>query len=351
MLSKDVESLGGRLVVQAAFGNEEWIVGQIILCHPIFEPVIVKVGSQQINAWSSTMPDVDKMSQRTGRRIFSGLASAAVHGSIDVKGKIVNGTGGLGQLLDIFGKVISHEDFIGVNIVAKSDRPIVSPTKGCLSVQLLLQPRMKRPFVGSQVINQFIGHGTGKQFVGNRGMVTGIFEHTNFVLNLHHDNRLCLAVGVGNALHQSGKGTIVGLQHFRREGTGYLQRFTRTGEASGIFLHIFFQPKGGIAAHGVFPGTKPEEYHFQIVLAGLLDSAVNQREIVLPFYRFEEVPTDGSQHGIEPQSLHAGHHVINIGHTGCGRVTQFPANNQHRFPTYFQLGGRALLDKARLCMN
>ena len=68
--------------------------------------------------------------------------------------------------------MISHEDFIGVNIVAKNDRPIVSPTKGCLSVQLLLQPRMKRPFVSSQVIDQFIGHGTGKQFVGNRGMVT-----------------------------------------------------------------------------------------------------------------------------------------------------------------------------------
>src|SRR5574344_1056911 len=135
---------GTHTTVGAAtrFGNKQTIVGKRILTCPTLEARVVDVGSQQQQLWSSSMPEVDEVGERSCRRILSRQTSSAVHGSIDIERQLRDFCASLTQSAYIFRIVVSHKDLVGIEIGAKHAIPCAF-----LEVETIRQPRVERLLV------------------------------------------------------------------------------------------------------------------------------------------------------------------------------------------------------------
>ena len=91
------------------------------------------------------------MSQRTSRRILTGLATTAVHSSINVKRHLSVATCCLAEPSYILGVVISHENLVGVNIIAKDFCPALTA-----EVYALFEPGMQSLLILAEIAYQFM---------------------------------------------------------------------------------------------------------------------------------------------------------------------------------------------------
>ncbi len=89
------------------------------------------------------------MGQRTGRRILARLASAAVHGCVDVEGQGISGLGCRAELLYIGSVIIGLKLFLCIYVVAKHLRPCA-------------------PLGYTQVLEQLFGHAAAVSLLGQR---------------------------------------------------------------------------------------------------------------------------------------------------------------------------------------
>ena len=92
---------------------------------------------------------------------------------------------------------------------------------------------------------------------GFRGVVACVFQHTNLVFYLYHQDGSFLFVIGCDVFHPMGKSTVVCLVHVFGKGAGYFKRFTMVGVGAWIFSAVFLEPKWGIAAHGILPDSEP----------------------------------------------------------------------------------------------
>ena len=83
--SHHIEGPGGVVGSEAYLGDEERVVPQVVLFHPVLEAIVVEVGSQQVDGGCGASPHVDEVGEGTCRRVFARLASAAVHGGVDIQ--------------------------------------------------------------------------------------------------------------------------------------------------------------------------------------------------------------------------------------------------------------------------
>ena len=57
---------------------------------------------------------------------------------------------------------------------------------------------------------------------------------------------------------------------------------------------VLFHPQRNVAGHTVLPTAEPQKDQSEVMAAGVLNEAVNQGEIEYAFFRFDELPGDGS---------------------------------------------------------
>ena len=295
---------------------------------------------------SRAVPDVLQMRQRPCRGVFARLASAAVHGGVDEERQVVDGACSGGQPLHIRGVVPRHENLVGVQSLAEHLRP------GALAaLEALRHERMQRAAVRLQVAEQLLRNRLRKLPVGLGRVVAGLLQHAYLVLHLHHHHRALLCVVGCQVRHQSVEGFLVGLEHLFREGARYLQRFPVACHGAGEPSRVLFEPQRCVAAHGVFPGAEPQQYHLQLVFPGLLQGAVDEREVKLSLLGLYEVPWCRYQHRVQAHLRHAGHHLGDVFGAGGGRVAQFAAQHQHGLSVDGEAGVSAVVHQPHLCLQ
>ena len=154
-----------------------------------------------------------------------------------------------------------------------------------------------------KIVSQLSGHGTMVHSCGISRIVASHLYHANLVLHLHHDNRLLLSIMVAQMLHHAAEGALVGLQHVFAERRGFLNGFPFGSMGTGETLHVALEPFRGIAAHRVFPGTEPQQHHFQFVVPCLCQDGVERTHVEFPFLWFHQFPRQRNEHGVEPHLM------------------------------------------------
>ena len=257
------------------------------MCGPRLEACIIDVGGEEVDAGSTSLPNVGKMSQRACRRIFARLAPSAVHRGIHIEWHIVNASRCLRQVFHVAGIVPGHEFLVGIVVGAKH----LCPCAFFLAVQRFEQCWRHKLSIG---------------FLSQRRVVASRFQHANLVLNLHHHNHLALWVLLSDVLHQGGESLQVGLQHVVAETGGNLQWLALRRHRSWEAFHIAFEPRWCIARHRIFPYAEPERHDFQSLLPGYINGAVYECEVPVSLHRLHQFPINGNQHRVQPQRFHAG---------------------------------------------
>ena len=192
MMPEGVESIHRVFILQSYLWHEERIVGLVVFCQPRLDALVVDIHPQHIDRWSPTMPQVNKMSQRTARRILPRLPVAAVESHINVHWQIVDFTSRLGYLLHIGGVGPRLEDLLRIDVIPKQLRPV--GTRFSLRLQFLFQIRVQRLLMPLQIVGQLLGHSALVQPRRIRRIVARHLNHTDLILHLHHDHRLLQSI-------------------------------------------------------------------------------------------------------------------------------------------------------------
>ena len=145
---------------------------------------------------------------------------------------------------------------------------------------------MQRSLVLLQIVDEKRRNWCIKQFIRFFGIIAGIFQHSDFVFYLNHDNRSLFLIHRSNVFHPLGKSTAIRLKHILRKGTGYFEGLPCFRIGTRVFLIIFLKPDRSIATHWVFPRTEPKENHLQIIRASLLNHFIRQSKIKFTFLWF-----------------------------------------------------------------
>ena len=180
------------------------------------------------------------------------LASATVHGGIDVEGHLGVLPGCLAQPSYVLGIVVGHENLVCIDVVAKHFRPR-SPLQSTRSP--FFQPRVQSLFMLLQIGQQFQGYTFLIYSVSQWGMVAGRLQHTNLVLYLYHADHV--AARLADVLHKGTEGAVVSLEHLFRETTGNLQGLPGFRSGSRKTLGVLLEPQRSIARHTVLPRSEP----------------------------------------------------------------------------------------------
>ena len=112
-------------------------------------------------------------------------------------------------------------------------------------------------------------------------------------------------------------------------------------------LEILLHPVGRVAGETVLPACEPQEHQMQVVAPRIPDDAVQHAEVELPFLRFDLVPGNARQDGVEFGLDEPGPYRLHVLEAGGAAVVQFPGQSQERLAIDDQLGGRALLLQVR----
>ena len=129
-------------------------------------------------------------------------------------------------------------------------------------------------------------------------MVAGILQHSYLILHLNHQHGM-VRVHLVDVAYQLPERAVVGLQHVGRERGGYLQRFALGSHRTRKPLGVGLEPCRSVAAHGILPGSEPQEYKFEVVAARFLYRDINEREIEFALLRLGQVPVHGRKHRVE----------------------------------------------------
>ena len=334
-------------------GYEERVVGQCILTRPGSEPRIVEVGRKTKQRGGSSMPDVLEMGQRTSSGILPGLASSAVHRRIHIDRQRIDGLHRLGHALDISGIVVGREVLVAIDIGSESLAPSrILQFFGPKRIQAGLQLGMESLTILLEKGHQFLRDGSLILLDSLGTVVASIFEHANLVLDLYHQDGSTFAIDLLQMPEPGLEGTIVGLEDILGECRSYLQRFARLGMGSRKTLVIDLEPFGRIARHRVFPCTEPQIDHAKVILACLVDDSIDQREIILPFDRLEEIPIVGHQYRIQSHTMQMSKTAGDVVGTGRCAIGCLAANNQIGSSIDHKLCRRSMLaNGGRLCQD
>ena len=288
------------------------------------------------------------MGEGACRGVFARFASTAVHGGVDVHRYVVDRLACLGDLLHVFGVPVCLELLLTIYVGAEDLCPRALL---CLQSVVCAFACAFRTVAFAESGYEFLGHLLLVCGIGEGREVACRLEHADFVLHLHHDYGVLAVVGGFEVLHESAEGALVSLQHVVGEAGGYLEGLARLGEAAREALGVGLEPRRGVAAHGVFPCSEPEEHYFEVVLACLGDDAVNEGEVEFALLGFDELPVCRHEDGVEPQFVHAWHHFVDVSDAGGGGVAQFAAEQEHRFAVDDELRSSALLLQLHLCVQ
>ena len=198
-----------------------------------------------------------------------------------------------------------------------------------------------------KVVHQLQRRRRGECPVGRGRAVAGVPFHIHFVLHLDHEDRVLLPVHFLDVPHQRGKGACVGvpvrIAERGKQFDGLPIPYLDARKALEVLLH----PVGRVAGGSVLPTSEPQKHQTQVVAPCIPDRAVHCAEVELGFPRFDLVPGNARQDGVELGLGELGPNRLHVLQTGGAAVVQFPGQHQKGLAVYDQLGGRPLLLQVR----
>ena len=109
--------------------------------------------------------------------------------------------------------------------------------------------------------------------------VARIAQHTHFVLHLHRQHGVLLAVGFTDMAHQGAIGARVGVAACLAEGAEQFDALAALEANPRIALVVLLYPIGRVARKAVLPATEPQQHELEVVAPGFLKDAIHQREL------------------------------------------------------------------------
>ena len=152
-------------------------------------------------------------------------------------------------------------------------------------------------------------------------MVARVAEHTNFVFNLHHQHCVVTGIHLFQVLHERRK--CVGVCFLRG-------RALRAQNLDGIAIlddarkaaRILLDPDRHVTRQAVLPRGKPKEDDALVFMPCLIDEAVDEGEVVGPFFGLDQLPTQRSHHRIKAHRLELRPDGLHVFQVRRGRVVQ-----------------------------
>ncbi len=219
------------------------------------------------------------------------------------------------DLINIACVVPGHEDLITSRIVAKQFWPVAC-WRAAKRLPALAQVWDKFITMLLEVVDQILRDWRCKGAVGRLRAVARIAHHADLIFDLHHNDRMLLAIDFAQMAHQRGEragvGLPVGFANRRKD----LGRLARTDSDAGKARIIALDPERDVARHAIFPTAKPEDNQPQVVLARLAKQAIDQREIELALGWLDQFPKDWCQNSIKLQRDQALPNRLHVGEAG-----------------------------------
>ena len=241
MLAKDIECPDTVVLHMLCLRDEKRVVMEMILSDPSLETVVIKIRRYEVERRSCRMPYIYQMGKRAGRRVFARLASAAVHGRVDVKRDIIDLTSRLCHALYVSCIMPGHEDLVSIYSLSEHISPCTFGLR-TVCLPLFLHVRMEFLLMLAKERSQFLRHRSIETSVRFLRMVTGILKHADLILDLYHDYRTMILVSFSDMAEPGLESPVVGLEHILRKGTCNLQRLAFLGICPRILLEILLEP-------------------------------------------------------------------------------------------------------------
>jgi hypothetical protein len=110
---------------------------------------------------------------------------------------------------------------------------------------------------------------------------------------------------------------------------------------------IALHPGRGVAGHAVLEAREPQQDEPQVVVAGLLDHAVQQGEVEASFLGLDHVPIHGHEDRVQVQVGEPAPERLQIRRVRRRGVAQLTGPHEERLPADDQLRRRALAPQVR----
>jgi len=137
---------------------------------------------------------------------------------------------------------------------------------------------------------KLFGNGPGESIIGSRRAVARIRNHSYFILDLHHDDRVRVAICFSKMPHQRCKGMGIGIAVYLTESREPLASASVSGLDARKALDVSLSPtlaRNSSKCSSSFQTTKtPAAIH----AAGLLEPAVHDCEVEFPLLRLNQLP-------------------------------------------------------------
>ena len=198
--------------------------------------------------------------------------------------------------------------------------------------------------MAGHVVQQLFRHRFRESLVGRLGPIPRVAQQTHLVLHLDHDDAAA-CVHFLDVPHEGGKGAAVGIQVRRAEGGQGIGLLAVLPLRAREAVHVALDPQRRVTGGTVLPACEPQEHQPQIVVFRGVDLRVHQGEIELARFRFQQLPRDGGQYGVEVQRHQLVPDRLHEFETGGGGVTQFSRQHQKWLAVDDHLRGGALLLK------
>ncbi|OPZ77194.1 MAG: hypothetical protein BWY77_01747 [bacterium ADurb.Bin431] len=202
---------------------------------------------------------------------------------------------------------------------------------------------MQRFFVLLHIGDEIGRHRLGKAFVRLAAVIACIRDHADLVLHLDHDHRLLLLIHFAEMAHQGGEGAYIGLEILRAERSEDFLGLSCARAGAGEAHRVRFHPEGRVAGHAVLPGAEPEQDELEVVGAGGLEDAVDERKFKTPLLRLDQLPVDGHQGCVEMHVLQLGPDPAHRCGIGGARIAQFTGQHEQGLAPDDELDRLALL--------
>ena len=98
---------------------------------------------------------------------------------------------------------------------------------------------------------------------------------------------------------------------------------------------ILFYPGGGIHGFAILPDTEPQEYQLLPFLSGLEEKAVCETEVKGAFFRFQRLPADRGDDGIQGKGTQGGPYIfLHVAGGGTAGIMELASQDQERLIVY-----------------
>ncbi len=183
----------------------------------------------------------------------------------------------------------------------------------------------------------FHGRGDGGEvgFLRFLAVVPLCAEKADFIFHLYHDHGIFFAVCFPKVGHEAGECAGVGFYGGGAERGYGIGGVVGAVACTEVGYRILFYPGGGIHGFAILPDTEPQEYQLLPFLSGLEEKAVCETEVKGAFFRFQRLPADRGNDGIQGKGTQGGPYIfLHVVGGGTAGIMELASQDQERLIVY-----------------